>query len=206
VAEVSKLIDIKYNSNKAKVEKAYKDYLDGKPDAESNFFITITKFAKSKVTWATSRLDEVDKTPDDYAQDTAVYIWKKLPTFVGEPGEFFAWLSRICYVTGANAATETIKILNSRVPLLVDSEDEPGFLEENPLISSRYRYEDTPAVRLPKWIQGKDKLICGYIESGYSYKEIGTFMAMTKNAVEIRIKRIRNKVEKLNAASKKTTQ
>lgn len=195
------LEELKYSQNKAAVQDAYQGLLDKKPNAEEVFYRTIINFAKGKISSHIWDLPESVDTPDDYAQKVAIDVWKTLHTFKGEPDGFYSWLHRIVYATGCDAFNEIKEETDNKVPLFVESEDGSGDMIDNPLLYG----EDTPEPRkeIPDFIQGKDLRICKYIRSGYTYKQTANIMGLTEKAVELRVARMRKKVESMNLPEKR---
>ena len=82
---------------------------------------------------------------------------------------------------------------------MMPSEDGSGALEDNPLMEvSNYK---TPARSIPESVEGIDLLICDYIREGLDYKEIGLTLRMTEDNVKVRVKRLRDKIEKMESSN-----
>lgn len=200
-----------WKKNRTKIETSYRNYLQGGDGAEGEFFKAVTAFAKSKMTTALFDSSEGTSTVEDKAQDVAVYVWSKLSDFRGEPDAFYPWLNRICYTTGASALNSANDDATKRVEMFVEDE-ESGDMEDNPEIyqsgisykrNGKVAYQEPrPQYQrdLPEFIQGTDLYICEYIREGYDYEKIGRILAISEDNVEIRVRRMREKVMEMKNA------
>lgn len=184
--------ELVYKRNRKAVEQAYQEFIDGADEAESKLFQIVLDFAKGKVSSALFDSPESTLTADDHAQEVVIRVWEKLGEFIGDAPNFYSWLNRVCYVEGAHAINSVTEEFGRREPLFIESEDDPGVFEDNPLLTQSEQYIEH-RVELPEFIQGIDLQICTLIRSGYSYKNIGILLEISEKAVELRIKRMREK-------------
>ena len=191
---MSNLRDVRYGRNREKIEEAFNLYATNNEIHLNQLLEVVTTFAKGKMVHSMNNTDEAYTTPDDYAQAVAMKTWRSLPAFVGDGASFYSWLNRVCYTTESDAHEELSKGSEGKVPLMVESEDEPGLMEDNPLLSRNTRAQTVRA--LPEFIQGTDKLICSYLREGVAYKEIGRILLLSEAAVKLRIEKMRNRIQK----------
>lgn len=190
---MSRLREIGYKRNRAKIDKAFASYLAKEEGSEGVLFKAVTEFARGKMTSVLFDMDDLAEGAEDFAQDIVLIVWSKLPSFKGDCSIFYSWLNRICYTHGADAQSSSTKEVSKRVPLQIEGED--GFIDDNPAL---YRDEPVQYMRkLPDFIQGHDLLICNYIRQGLDYEQIGSTMGLTETAVKERVRYMRTKVRKL---------
>jgi RNA polymerase sigma factor (sigma-70 family) len=153
----------------------------------------ILDFSLNKINNAVFDIGDGEQTPEDHAQEVAIYIWSHLKDFRGEPGTFYSWLHRICYTTGSRAFNEAKEQVDERVALQVQDE-ETGLMEDNPLLYTN-QFKGEPARKLPTWIQGIDKAICDYIREGLTYEQIARVLRVSPTSISSRVLRLKKKVE-----------
>jgi DNA-directed RNA polymerase specialized sigma24 family protein len=192
--------EIGYNRNRKAIETAYQNLLDNKEGAEAAFLKAVTSLAKSKISGRIFDLPEGCSNADDYSQDVAIMVWKRLPTHTGGVERIYRHVHKIIYTTREHAYHQIKDEARVKVPLLVEKEGEEGdsYFEDNPLLHPR----DYPTHRrkLPEFIHGVDLEICQYIREGHNYGRIAEILSMTEKAIELRIARIRNKIEEMKNA------
>jgi len=217
---LSKLGTILYKRNKRNIEVAYNDYTNKIEGAEDTLFKEIIKFAKREVSKKMFDVLDDSSAVDEQAQEIAITIWQKLNAskdtpgaFNGGPEVFYAWLHRICYTRSIDALNEIATDAKKYVPLLVEAEDGSGFSEDNPILHGKQTHKQngkpvygnneraTYRRALPDFIKGNDLKICEYIRySGYDYAKIASLIGLKESAVEIRVRRMRNKIEEMKNA------
>lgn len=195
----NKLGKIGWAKNRNKIESAYRNLVEKKAGSVDRFYKVITDFARSKLTKALFDSAEGVSTVDDRSQDVAIYVWSKLGEFKGSVGSFYPWLNRICYTQGAAAVNESREQATNRVDLFVEVEDGSGDFEENPDL---YPTDMPPQYQreLPEFIQGTDLKICMYIRADKTYSQIADLLEISEDAVEVRIRRMRKKIEEMKNA------
>jgi RNA polymerase sigma factor (sigma-70 family) len=176
------------------LEQAYSDYLAGKEGAETALFQHVAKFAKSKISNRVYGMGEGVNAVDDQAQEVAITVWQQLPTLRKGVESFYPWLHKICFNKGIDTFKEYKAEGETKVPLMIESEDEPGEFEDNPEIYNRPHYPQKFRV-LPEWFSQEDRLICAFIRDSMSYAEIGKIFGITENAVGLKIKKLRQRVK-----------
>lgn len=181
--------------NKKTVEVAYQNYLDNKPGSEGELYATVVKFARGKITTRLFDSPESAEDVEDHVQEVALKVWGNIGLFKGDAESFYHWVHKISYRQGLAAAIATTKEFKKRVDLFVESEE--GDMDDNPLLYNGQEVREH-ARELPEFIKGTDLLICKLMREDFTYEEIGQRTGLTEEAVEIRIRRIREKVEALN--------
>lgn len=198
---MSKLREIGYSRNRKKLEDAFKLYQNKVHMAESDLFQVVTEFAEKKLAFSLMDTDENASSYKDHAQEVAIYVWEKLHTFKGDASAFYSWVHRICYTKSMKAHNQVRKDKDKRIPLQIESEEDEGFLDDNPDLYTPAR--QTYVRALPDFIQGKDRLICDLIREGLDYKRIGDVLVISEAAVKLRVAKMKKKIEEMNAKSKK---
>lgn len=187
--------EIGYNRNRKSIETTYENLLDNKEGAEAAFLKAVTSLAKSKISGRIFDLPEGCSNADDYAQDVAIMVWKRLPSHKGGAETIYSHVHKVIHTTREHAFHQIKDEARVKVPLLVEKEGEEGesYFEDNPLLHPR----DYPTHRreLPDFIQGIDLEICGYIREDYTYEKIAEVMCMKLSAVKMRVERMAKKVQ-----------
>jgi DNA-directed RNA polymerase specialized sigma24 family protein len=189
-----------FKRTKKAILETYEAYTRKEEGAEAKLFNLIRNFATTKVSHAVYEVEHGSETVDDHAQEVLIYVWQNISSFRGEPKAFYAWLHRICFTKGATAFNEYKDLSSKREPIFVES-DVTGRIEDNPILN----YNHTPvqlARKLPDFIKGTDLRICDMIRSGYDYAKIAKHLNIQEKTVEMRIRRMRNKIMEMkkNAA------
>lgn len=186
--------------NPAGINKAYCNYVERVAGAEDKLYQLIFAHASRRIQYSLKRTHEGAEDHQDHAQQVAIAVWSKLGTFRGTPEFFYIWLKSVC----ANKSTDALKInakeFKGRLPLQLQSED--GEVFDHPALRQE---PERPEHRrkLPDWIQGTDKLICGYIREGDSYARIAKGLDMTETDVKNRVRAMKKRIEADKAATAK---
>lgn len=127
-------------STKDQIVAAYDGYKRQEPGSESTLMELVRKFAYTKLRYLDFDLNfnSGAADADDWAQEVALDVWKRLDTHRGDTGEsFYAWIHRIAFNTGADAAKSLLSEKRQRADLyleVTDDDDGEVFEEDNPEI------------------------------------------------------------------------
>lgn len=159
------LAKLKYQANKRKISEAFANYIDNPARHESAFWTAILEFAKLKVFHLEHDFKDMGsaETADDWAQDVAINVWQKLPTFKGTPEGFYAWLNRSAFNKATDAFRQLKKKQDTHVGLTAEHVDDFDGETYEEVHSEVYRsvYEGGSEVHIgpPTWVQGIDRSI-----------------------------------------------
>lgn len=224
-----RISEIKYRRNKKKVIEAYELYRADPGGNESKFFETVRAFARVKLYYLEMEFSLVGtaNTVDDYAQEVTIAVWSDLHNFKGDSRQFYSWLHSICFKKAADFFNELKDQKLKKEPLTYTAEDKTfdeggaAFEEEvdNPLL---YESEIRDSfITIPEGIQGTDRDICKLLtkttqvdgngdeekpskrRNTVDYEYIGRMLGLTPNAVEHRVRRIRETQKKEREEQKK---
>ena len=213
-----KLASLKRNSTKQALITAYQAYERKEPGSMDRLLQLVRNFAFSKVRHLEYEPDFIQmgsaETADDWAQEVLIKTWQGLAnnSFRGTPEQFYAWVHKIAYRQSADAFNGLLKEKKTKVQMFTSNEeaDERGrtekFTEENPLIhadSGGYAWSKP----IPAHVQGVDLQICkllmtevqdqkkngDYFMRGRNYAEVGFILNMTSDAVQMRLKKLRDR-------------
>lgn len=200
-----------YSKNRNKIDTAYREYLKGYPSSEDVFFKAVIEFAKVKIKSSLFDTNESKSTVEDHAQDVAIKVWSHLNTFNGGPEKFYPWLHRVCFTQGIDAFNEVKGEAEGKVDMFVEDAT-TGLMEDNPEVYASgvsYKQNGKQAYHipspqyqreLPEFIQDTDLKICMYIRADKTYSQIADLLETTEKAVELRVARMRKKIEEMKNA------
>jgi RNA polymerase sigma factor (sigma-70 family) len=206
----NELAALKQEITKGKIIEAFTRYRNREPGSGDNLFKVVREFAYSKMYRLEIEFHDfgTSDTADDAAQEAVIAVWQGLGNFKGETGRaFYSWVNRICYSKRVDFFNEVKAQKTAKQPLVVSVSDESGETreEDNPEI-----YEDKGASRvtftIPDSVQGVDKSICDLILCGFDYARIGKELNLTPNAVEIRLRKLRNRLADEHEEAKRSAQ
>lgn len=193
----------------ANVETAYKKYLGREIGSQEELFEVVGRLAYWVCWRQMHTTSQISQTIEDAAQDATLSVWQSIGSFRGQPKQFYSWVKRICLNHGTDGFNKGVSESAKRIPL--EMQNEEGDVMENPAINGGLEFKHNGKVEyrpsrpqarreLPEFIQGIDLDICNYIREGYNYAFIGEVMRMTEKAVELRIARMRKKIEGIKNA------
>jgi len=203
------------------LEDAYASYERREPLSMDKLLEVVREFARRKLYRVESnpefgQLGTIG-TVDDYVQKVCEAVWKGLTqgSFRGNASTFYSWVHKIAFNQRRGFEGEILEQKYVKVPLLVSR----AVGEDEKVTNDRDEYEqvDNPEIHdgptafdigctIPKDTQGVDLTICKllltdvqdkvngrYIRRGRNYAEVARLLDMTTEAVEIRIRRMRER-------------
>jgi DNA-directed RNA polymerase specialized sigma24 family protein len=192
-------IEIARKRNQVRIETAFRNLIEKKTGAEDAWYHFMLKFGSSRMNNCLMDLGEASVTPDDLAQRFALKVHAAMPQLLKMPeGEIYPYLITMRRNVSVDGFNEIKEETDSRVPLLVEKEDDEGesYLEDNPLIHLR-NYPMEHRRQLPKFIKGRNLEICGYIREDYTYEKIARVLSMKVSAVKTRIWRMSKTIQEM---------
>lgn len=185
--------------SKEQITSAFTRFRSGEAGAESELLQLVLDFGRSRAYSNLYDRAESYLTPDDVAQELAQYVWGKLPTFDGTPASFYSLVNRVRFTETSAAEIEAGNV-EKRVPMSItapDGEQYDNIELHGPVFKHNGRLRNHAAGyaftrEIPASIQGVDRAICEFIRDGRDYAEIGSLLGITKAAVELRVRRMRD--------------
>lgn len=188
------------DKTKAALIAVYKLYTKDNKKYEGEFYKAILAFAKLKIAYIEYEFFNLGTagTVDDYAQESAIAVFKGLKKFRGNSESFYAWVHKICYTTASGLFNELHRQKVEKVAIFLEEKGDDGegssFVEENPLLSARFgsggnghrRVDDILAN-----VDGTDKWICQLIMDGNTQKQVAGLLHMGEAAVKARLHRMK---------------
>lgn len=192
---------------------AYEAYVRKEPRSMDHLLKLVNEFAFLKVRHLEHDFKDFGsaETADDWAQEVSIKVWQNLEQFANNPAStpasFYSWVHKIAF----NQATDAFNLLYEerriKVDLTVPVRDDygrkkDGEEEENPKIYMNGGASDI-GPSIPRSAEGLDRTICNLLltevrgeddrHRGRTYAEVARLLDMSVDAVEIRIRRMRDK-------------
>lgn len=193
---------LKRQNSKRALVAAYEEFVRD-PATVNALFQRVRHFALTKVRHLEHDLKGTgtDDTPDDWAQNIALSVWRVLPTFKGSGEEFYSWIHKVCFNEATdvfNAATNSTKTSisrSSRLSLYVNDHTDDQEERLHPEVNQEVSQREWRG-RIPESIQGVDRRICQLLMGGNRYTEVAYHLNMTESAIKQRVKRLRDRIRK----------
>ena len=169
----------------------FKEVMAGDQSAAHDLLEYVGRLARHKIGNRMHDSSDADESPEDLANRVCEAVAKVLVRKGKKVTNFFSWLNRVIFVTGADGFTTALEADEEIVPFLTTIENTDGQMEEVQNSAPRAFRRGKREVAIPPWIAGRDLQVCEGILKGLNYKAIGDVVGLTEPGVKSLLMRLK---------------